>query len=662
MLVPKSEDLVPDRALCRFSNLVRDAQSSWDTRLLANLRNRPSTDQEHMKNCLPAERVTGRSIRYWIFALVTLLGATITHAAPAFKWRQEKDSVALLTSGGETVWQFNYGQQQRTPYFHPVGLAGEAPLTWFAPPDHVWHYGLWFAWKYLNGRNYWEFDPKTGHQDGLTKWSNVRVQTRDDFSARIELDLVYHPHDNPVPVLRERRIIEASAPGEDGAYSLDWSMLFTALNEPVKFQRTPIPGEPNGVSWGGYAGLSWRFAKDLRDWQVVNADGVRGMEGHGRKSVGCDFSGTINGREMGVAMLDHPQSLHAPTPWFLVMAPEVPFSCLIAAPIYDKDAHLEAGQSFNLRYRLALHRGRWDAERLKSERQRYLKAAPETTAASQATDSLIAPGAKLEKLSGEFKFTEGPTADAKGNVFFTDQPNDRIMKWSIDGQLSTFMQPAGRANGMYFDADGNLIACADEKNELWSIAPDGKVTVLVSTYDGKPLNGPNDVWVRPQGGLYFTDPFYKRPWWTHTQMPQDGQHVYFLPPGKKNLVRVADDLRQPNGIIGTPDGQTLFVADIGARRTYSYRIQPDGTLTDKRLFCELGSDGMTLDTEGNLYLTGKGVIVFDKMGRQIKQIPVPEPWTANVSFGGPERQTLFITASAGLYSIELQTRGANISK
>src|SRR5512137_1621618 len=123
--------------------------------------------------------------------------------------------------------------------------------------------------------------------------------------------------------------------------------------------------------------------------------------------------------------------------------------------------------------------------------------------ATQAAESVLAPGAKLEKLAAEFRFTEGPTCDAAGNVFFTDQPNDRIMKWSVDGKLSTFMRPAGRANGMYFDQAGNLIACADEKNELWTITPEGKATVLLKDYQGKLMNGPNDVWVHPDGGLYF---------------------------------------------------------------------------------------------------------------------------------------------------------------
>jgi gluconolactonase len=278
------------------------------------------------------------------------------------------------------------------------------------------------------------------------------------------------------------------------------------------------------------------------------------------------------------------------------------------------------------------------------------------------TATVIAPGAKLEKLSGDFKFTEGPTCDAAGNVFFTDQPSNRIMKWSVDGKLSTFLQPGGRANGMYFDAHGNLVACADEKTELWAITPGGQHTVLAKEFNGRRLNGPNDVWVRPDGGLYFTDPFYKRDWWDYHERPQDGEHVYFLSADRKTLKRVTTDLLQPNGLIGTPDGQRLFVADIRAGKTYAYNIQPDGILTSKRLHCELGSDGMTLDTEGNLYLTGKGVIVFDKTGKQLEHIPVPEPWTANVSFGGKDHRTLFITASTGLYSIRTKYGGANTAK
>jgi gluconolactonase len=284
--------------------------------------------------------------------------------------------------------------------------------------------------------------------------------------------------------------------------------------------------------------------------------------------------------------------------------------------------------------------------------------APSETAPSASSPIRVA-GVTPQKLAGEYAFTEGPAADADGNVFFTDQPNDRIVKWNAaTGTVEDWLKPSGRSNGIYFDSKGNLIACADEKNELWSIAPDKKVTVLVKEFGGKLLNGPNDLWIRPDGGLYFTDPLYRRNYWQRDPtMQQDGQHVYFLAKDSKTPVRVAADLRQPNGIIGSIDGKTLYVADIGARKTYAYEIQPDGSLTHKRLFCELGSDGMTIDREGNVYLTGRGVTVFDPSGKQIDQIPVPEGWTANVTFGGKERDLLFITASKGIYGVKTRVKG-----
>jgi gluconolactonase len=147
-----------------------------------------------------------------------------------------------------------------------------------------------------------------------------------------------------------------------------------------------------------------------------------------------------------------------------------------------------------------------------------------------------------------------------------------------------------------------------------------------------------------------------------TVMPQDGQHVDYLAPGGTTLVRATDDLVQPNGIVGSPDGRTLYVADIGAKKTWRSDIRPDGRLAGKTLVCEHGSDGMTLDDEGHLYLTGDGVRVFDRAGRQVEHIRVPEPWTANVSFCGKDRRTLFIAASKGLHSVRTRTRGADPSK
>lgn len=271
---------------------------------------------------------------------------------------------------------------------------------------------------------------------------------------------------------------------------------------------------------------------------------------------------------------------------------------------------------------------------------------------------VIAPGAEVRKLADGFKFTEGPAADEEGNVYFTDQPNDRILKWDLEEGLSTFLQPCGRSNGLYFDKDGNLLACADEKNQLWSIAPDKTVTVLVKDYEGKLLNGPNDLWVHPDGSVYFTDPLYTRPYWDRGPMEQDGKYVYRLSPDRKTPARAAEGFEQPNGIIGTPDGKTLYVADIGAKKTYRFDIGDDGSLSNKTLFCESGSDGMTIDERGNVYLTGDGVLVFNPEGEQIEHIKVDERWTANVTFGGPGFKTLFVTASQGLYALDMAVRGA----
>ncbi|MCB1126446.1 MAG: SMP-30/gluconolactonase/LRE family protein [Verrucomicrobiae bacterium] len=273
---------------------------------------------------------------------------------------------------------------------------------------------------------------------------------------------------------------------------------------------------------------------------------------------------------------------------------------------------------------------------------------------------ITAPGAQLELLTDTCKFTEGPAADVAGNVYFTDQPNDRILVWTVEDRLETFMQPCGRSNGMFFDRDGNLLTCADERNELWLIPLSKQPRVLVKEFDGKFLNAPNDLWVRPDNGLYFTDPLYPRTWWKHrdAESQQAGQHVYYLTPDREQLKPVATDLEQPNGIIGTPDGKTLYVADIRAGKTYAYDIQPDGSLVGKRLFCEMGSDGMTLDQEGNVYLTGRGVTVFDQTGAKIQQIDGPKGWTANVCFGGKDHDTLYITANTRLYRIKTRVKGA----
>lgn len=278
--------------------------------------------------------------------------------------------------------------------------------------------------------------------------------------------------------------------------------------------------------------------------------------------------------------------------------------------------------------------------------------------ASAQQSSVTAENAELIQISDDFSFTEGPAADADGNVYFTDQPNNKIWKYSVDGNLTLFMDNAGRSNGMYFDQLGNLLTCADEKGELWSISPDKDVTVLVKDFEGKRLNGPNDLWIDSDGGVYFTDPYYQRDYWERTEKEIEEERVYYLSPDRQSVVIVADDLVKPNGLIGTPDGKTLYVADSGGRKTYSYTVNPDGSLSGKTLFTEMGSDGLTLDNHGNVYLTGRGVTVFDNSGTQIDHIPVPQGWTANVTFGGPDKQMLFITAGTSVYKLNMKVKGS----
>lgn len=290
-----------------------------------------------------------------------------------------------------------------------------------------------------------------------------------------------------------------------------------------------------------------------------------------------------------------------------------------------------------------------------------------TLAAAVSADPsrIVADGATLQQAATGFAFTEGPAADKDGNIYFTDQPNDRIMKWTVDGKITTFLSPCGRSNGLCVDRRGNILACADEHNQFWRIDTNGKSTVLIQSFDGNLLDGPNDVWERPEGGIYITDPMYWRSYWHRGPAEQTTEGVYYLDesapptpdaPGGK-LTRVVDDMNKPNGIIGTPDGKTLYVSDIGAGQTFAYDIEKDGSLTHKRLFCSMGSDGMTIDSAGDIYLTGHGVTIFDSKGNQIDHIDINEGWTGNICFGGKDRKTLFITASHSVYTLQMKVHG-----
>jgi gluconolactonase len=270
--------------------------------------------------------------------------------------------------------------------------------------------------------------------------------------------------------------------------------------------------------------------------------------------------------------------------------------------------------------------------------------------------NLIADGAKLEKACTGYGFTEGPAVDKDGKIYFTDQNFDRIYVWDEVKGCELWLEGTNRANGMIFDKKGRLIACTELKNELGWFDKDKKFNLIASGYNGKLLNAPNDVWVTKKGEYYFTDPYWQRSFWPKDRKEQqDVKAVYFVNK-KGEIKRVVNDFKVPNGIIGTPDGKTLYIADMGDRKTWKYKMLPNGDLTDKTFFAPAGSDGMVLDNQGNVYLTGRKVQVYSPAGELIHEIEVPET-PSNVAFGGKNRDILFITARTSVYTLKMKVKG-----
>ena len=331
---------------------------------------------------------------------------------PRYDWRQTESSLALLNNG-RVVWQFNFDKKQPRPYFHPVCLTDGAELTWHRPPDHPWHYGLWFSWKYINGLNYWEEDRKTGLSEGRTeiKNVNVKVTTNSDHSAAITMQLSYHPPGKP-EVLAESCHIRIGKPDEDGRYRIDWSSRFTAGAVDVLLDRTPIPGEKDGQSWGGYAGLSVRVSKNVTGWYLADSEGRKDLQAHGKKARWMNFGGlAAQGKEFSIALFDHPDNLRHPSPGFVIMDPKVPFGYFSPALLFNKPYTLPAGESFSLKYRVLIHPGRAEKSLLEAEWKSFSRTtqiqarivSPPDSSTRRRTDEAVSK--ELDKSAYVFEFT-----------------------------------------------------------------------------------------------------------------------------------------------------------------------------------------------------------------------------------------------------------------
>jgi len=277
---------------------------------------------------------------------------------------------------------------------------------------------------------------------------------------------------------------------------------------------------------------------------------------------------------------------------------------------------------------------------------------------------LVKPGAAPVELAnidayiGERSKTEGPVADSEGNVYFSDPYGPKVYKWSPETGLSIFTEKFNGPNGLAIDKDGSLVAVEAYTRRVALLTQDDRLTVLTDSYDGKKYNEPNDLFIDKKGGIYFSDPYFHV---HYDPLEQEIHGMYYITPDRKKVIRVIEDMKDPNGINSSPDGSLMYVIDTGDQKTYVYTVNPDGTLRDKRLFVPWGIDGLVVDTDGNVYITGSGdsVQVYNDRGDYLGKITVPitKGHTANVCFGGKDKKTLFITAGNSLFSIDMLVGG-----
>lgn len=299
-------------------------------------------------------------------------------AKPQLKWEQTDESLALM-NGPVVVWKSAYKKGEFKHYFHPLALLDGTTLTAHRPPDHPWHLGMWFCWKYLNKLNYWEEDKKTGLAQGLNEITDVKVTPRDDFSAVLELSIAYSPRGEK-PILTEKRTVTVSAPDANGRYHLDWSATFTAVKD-VEMERTPPKKSKEGVILsGGYAGLALRVARDGFTNEVIADGGKKGRDGvSGQNCRWAAFDMTpAKGTRGTLAVLGHPDSFRFPEPYYVVNNPVnvpkvIPYVFLMPEIIANEPYTLPAGKTLTLRYRVLIQPGAADPADLEEQAKAFEK-------------------------------------------------------------------------------------------------------------------------------------------------------------------------------------------------------------------------------------------------------------------------------------------------
>ncbi|MGB8731016.1 MAG: SMP-30/gluconolactonase/LRE family protein [Candidatus Sulfotelmatobacter sp.] len=274
--------------------------------------------------------------------------------------------------------------------------------------------------------------------------------------------------------------------------------------------------------------------------------------------------------------------------------------------------------------------------------------------------NLVDHAAKLSVVGTGFGFTEGPVWDEAGFLYVSDETINKIYRLHLDGRKEEVIS-LGDPDGNTFDRQRRLIDCASVLRAIIEVTPDGKYEILADHYDGKKFNSPNDVIVGPDGALYFTDPTLDLVAGEKQEIPFQG--VYRLD-ANGNVQLLTKDLTQPNGLAFSPDGKHFYVDDSELRNIRVYDVTPDGSLRNGRIFGEEPGgkgdgvpDGIKVDRNGDLFVTGpKGIWVWDAKGNHLGTIVMPEQ-PANLTWGGKDYRTLFITATTSVYRLEMKTQG-----
>ena len=266
-----------------------------------------------------------------------------------------------------------------------------------------------------------------------------------------------------------------------------------------------------------------------------------------------------------------------------------------------------------------------------------------------------------ELVATGFKFTEGPVWHPDGYLFLSDIPAHRIFKLTPDGTSEIYREPSGGANGLTFDRQGRLIACEYHSRRVSRTESDGNISVLADSYHGKRLNSPNDVVVKSDGSIYFTDPFYGFP--ADQERELDFQGVYRIA-SDGGISLLVDDFGVPNGLAFSPDERILYIDDSRHQHVRAFDVLSDGSIANGRVLVDMrtdargAADGMKVDVAGNLYVTGAGgTWIISPTGERLRTIVTPE-LPENCAFGGPDHKTLFIAARTSIYSIRLSVAGA----